>query len=490
MLTSPMTINRIIAFLLCLALLGVWFLPPPESHAQVSAQDACFARFQWNTDDPDTPYWQAPLPANLTGGIDLRSLPQAASPGPLAQGWGLFAYDRAMGTTGMHCLGGNLDARFSAVQADTIAVLLGQLPGSLQARDMRAITRELLSTDADPTGQDFAKPVRISREQGFKVEVGGFGTIIDEEFSRSHPAFEPTLAVRWADYRQARAAGVPLEDLQRWTGYDALQYYGSRNPTSEILDELLPPEHRGDGSRSPATTIGDTFTELVLDTNLESHVPSGPNAGTGWAIVEGTAGNLVVNALNDRVQRPADSGRDSYRMTDALSSDDHYAQANSFNGVNGGGGGRFSGVTVRVSSSAATYYSGQEHRASETADPYTIWKVVAGTPTELGTLTGTGDNADNLLRLEANGSALDLYGVDGTQLKISLTDTSITGNLHVGIAGDHTGTNRNIWDNFKGADLAAAPAAQIIVIDSITQFLSSQTWLPRSWAGLGQFAAP
>jgi hypothetical protein len=95
------------------------------------------------------------------------------------------------------------------------------------------------------------------------------------------------------------------------------------------------------------------------------------------------------------------------------------------------------------------------HRASDTADPYTIVKIVSGTYTELGSTSGTGDSAsNNILKLEVNGSDLDLYGNDGTELKVSVTDTSITGNLHAGISGSHTGSNRNQWNNFEAGDLS------------------------------------
>jgi hypothetical protein len=152
-------------------------------------------------------------------------------------------------------------------------------------------------------------------------------------------------------------------------------------------------------------------------------------------------------------------------MTDALSGDDHYAQASCTNAINGGG--RYTGVTARMSSSEATYYSGEIERQSEVVNPYQVFKTVTGTRTSLGTGAGGGDSANNnTLKLEVNGSDLDLYGVDGTQLKVSLTDTSITGNLYAGIVGSHSGANRNQWNNFKAADLApgGAPTRSSVVI--------------------------
>jgi hypothetical protein len=71
------------------------------------------------------------------------------------------------------------------------------------------------------------------------------------------------------------------------------------------------------------------------------------------------------------------------------------------------------------------------------------------------------------LKLEVNGSDLDLYGNDGTELKVSLTDTAITGNLYAGIVGSHSGSNRNQWDNFKAADLppgGGAAASRVVIV--------------------------
>lgn len=467
----------------------IGFQEQHKAEAQVVAQDICLARWIWNEDDLSQPFWEAPFVAQATGLLDLRSLLQMGKLGPTAEGWGLFAYDRAMGSTGMHCMGADLDAPITAAQADTIAVILGKRVGDFRSQNMRSLIKEIFTEEADPTGELFWKPALISRTKGFQIHLGGYGTIIQEDFSESHLSFQNTLAVRKVDYsRNARIPNtltgsardqwiqsfrtkqelkntITLTEteaklrwqgvLEGWTGYDMLQYLGKIDRSR--LTEFVPIEYLNGNEgthsvREPTTIKGDTFVEGV-DTNLESHTPTGPNAGTSWVLVEGVAGDLVVRAIQDDLNRIA--GR-SARMTDALSSDDHYTQAVCTNQINGGG--RYCGVTSRMSSSAVTYYSGEFERQSEVVQPYQIFKTVTGTRTSLGTLGATGDSANNnLLKLEVNVSNLDLYGVDATELKITLIDTSITGNLFAGLIGQHTGGSRIQWDNFEAADLALPP---------------------------------
>lgn len=455
-----------VAGLLFLFIATAIILPPGASEAappQQAAQDICLARWEWFTEpEPEgISYWRAPFVENATGSLDLRSNRQAGQPGPLALGWGLFAYDKPMGSTGMHCLGGDLDARLSAIQADTIALVLGKLAGDIQARSLRSLVKELFTEEADPTGETFWKPLRISRKNGFVVRLGGYDKpIIQEPFSTSHPAFQATLDVRWADYRRLRAlvqdklnsvdlrvreeGQKELEALRRWTGHDMLALYGRTG--SDLVDKLVPPEYLADGREQPRTTITDSFNradQAGLGTSSE-----------GWSWSEVTNQNDIVS---NQAQATVGNALNLSRADQDLSSDDHRAEFDII--AIGSNSASFIGPVARFSSSEATGYIAR--RFGTNSNSFALAKIVAGTITALGTPETT---ATTHPVIECNNSDISRY--DGVTLKETITDTSITGNLRTGII-QRTGAVPSGYqvDDFEAADLAAPATRRIVVIE-------------------------
>src|SRR3990167_10462731 len=64
---------------------------------------------------------------------------------------------------------------------------------------------------------------------------------------------------------------------------------------------------------------GDTFVEGA-DTALESHTPTGANAGTSWDVLV-TGGNIDVIAASDNAQELSSGNGNRYRMTNDLGFD-------------------------------------------------------------------------------------------------------------------------------------------------------------------------
>jgi hypothetical protein len=431
------------------AILPAYVAYPPAIDQQVTAQDLCFARWVWNDEDPNDPYWEAPFHA--IGALDLRSIPQMSQAGGKPEGWGLFSYDQPMESTGMHCLGGNLDTAMTPAQINTLAIILGKQMGDFKARNMRGLIKELLTEAGDPRGQSFWKPATISKKDGFHVLLGGYGTIIDEPFSLRHPAFQPTINVRWADYRRNRVRGLPVEMLQKWTGADAVTLFG-RNPTQHDLDLLLPPEYRGDGSRKPSTSISDTFTD-TNGTALDSHTPT-PSGGYTWTT---PTNGYTINA-SGQIHPDADDDNTAKAST-SLSSADHYSQVDVT--VTSGSGRKYGGPAIRYAAAAETFYMFRIH-VNDSSWANQIRKTEAGVSTVILSSTSTNYNATTVTAyLEVVGSTLDAK-VDDVSLGIGGTDTAITGNLQVGLTGRATTT---LEDNFMAADFAAPAARRIIRID-------------------------
>lgn len=447
-------IRRILPYLTLLTLvLGIWIAPNSSYAQSPTTQDVCLARWEWKSDDGgESSYWGWPFQANALGRLDLRSPAETALPGPRLGGWGLFSYDQPMGSTGMACYGADLDAGLRDTQVDTIALVIGLKMGDIQSRTMRSLIREVYTEEADPTGVIRWKPIRINRKNGFQVRLQGFGTILNEKFSESHSSFQPTLDVRWADYRRHKLQGTDRATLQRWNDYDSFNYFG-RKPDAAILDKLIPPEHRLDGSLPHRSIFGDTFVEVTSDTALTSHTPTGPNAGTGWASEAATG---TVQALNDLVLNDG-GGTSLHRMTDNLSSDDHYGEIFGQDFIGGSWTSRWWGAAARVATGATTAYIGGWDNSNAR-----IYYLAAGVYNLVATVAQTNDGANHTHRLEVSGSDLELF-IDTVSV-LTGSDGNLTGNLNAGFAGSQTGGNRLGWDDFEEADLAAPAARRIFRI--------------------------
>lgn len=245
--------------------------------AQRKGEDVCLARWEWYTGDPNGPYWRGPFMRNLTGSLDLRSIPQMGTPGPIARGWGLFAYDQPMGWTGMHCMGGDLDAAISKTQADTIALVLDKSMDSIEARTMRGLIEEVFTSDADPTGERFARPMRDD------IYLGGYGWIGEGQAvsKTSYPLMGPAYQL----------TDVIIRD--EFTGMANGEDIGGRTPSptntpGNAWIESGANEIEGDGSNqikanggSQSATI-DT-DEIDLYASVEFNAQGADNRGTVYA---------------------------------------------------------------------------------------------------------------------------------------------------------------------------------------------------------------
>lgn len=107
------------------------------------------------------------------------------------------------------------------------------------------------------------------------------------------------------------------------------------------------------------------------------------------------------------------------------------------------------GVTVRVSTSGATTWYLYE---VSSADRF-LYKAVAGTLTELGT-TPTGASANDVLRLEANGTTITPKRNGTTDTQVGAVTDSAIASGSAGIGGYNTaGTTDTRLDNWEGGNL-------------------------------------
>ena len=194
------------------------------------------------------------------------------------------------------------------------------------------------------------------------------------------------------------------------------------------------------------TTITETFN--TADSDI-----LGPNLS--WTELEGDI-DVVTNEA-----RTTGLTASAARAESALATDDHYVQADVL--LSGGAtGGRFVGVSARRRSDATnTYYW---FALDDDLDQVRVYRVVAGTATLLANpsfiiVMGT----SYLLKGQVNGSSLEVW-VDSVS-KATATDTNIVDNLYTEIRGRNNNAGQYArWDNFEAGDLAAAAAAQNLMM--------------------------
>jgi hypothetical protein len=189
--------------------------------------------------------------------------------------------------------------------------------------------------------------------------------------------------------------------------------------------------------------------------------------GANWDDRTGRYGIDTNRAVNE-----ADAGDDARYSASALSSDDHYSQATDMDSA----GSSSPGLTVRMSSSAATYYMARINGG----DHIRLFKRVAGSYTQLREESSITITYPLDFYFEFDGSNWDVQ-VD-TVSESTGTDTSITGETFAGLWSESTGdpVDPVYYGAWEAADLSAGatfPAAP----ENLTANAVSSSQVDLSW---------
>lgn len=385
------------------------------------------ARWLWNIDDPTTPHWSAPGTGSV-GCLDLRSIPQCAAPGPVAQGWGIFTYPTAQVISGALALGSNLDRILTNPQKNTIRNQLG-LPSALSANTLVDALWEVLTTQADPTGLLRCKPLMPTVRGNLELHLGGFSLIKSKPFAFGElegPVVRAALQEQYRRLRQEYPSDVYRQVLGGWC-----RKYRTTN-----YQLFLPDGVPDEGWLPPHTTITDNFNRADADALGTS--------AEGWSWTETLSDIDIVS--NAAAGGGAATQRDA-RAESSLSTDDHTTQGDCADGEVGGND---VGVLTRFLSTDRTFYWGfHQNGASLT---YRIFKMEAGTATALGSLSDTAPGSGAILdKLSSDGSTQEF--TSGGTVRVTVTDTAITANLRTGIK---LRASAQTIDNFQAADITVA----------------------------------
>lgn len=388
--------------------------------------------------------WVTPSPGITVGMLDVRTIPECSNRGsrfPSHTFIGLSQRDNNLdGYIGEF----DLESINIAISSRTIRAIESSLDmamGTITANTPADIITQILTDLADPTGLDGVKPlIPEDSKGGASIRFAGqtLSNVAVTSAWRNN-----VLDVLKSDFMHIKEA-----DLQRGSDHysrvlGALNRKYSRfGITAADIDPTVSP-------RSPRTRLGDTFTDTD-STSLESHTATGANGGFSWEFL-GDGGSNEWEIQSNQCERTGAAGRqaDSYcRADEDLSSPDQYAEIDVIELTNTGFGDQM-GAACRIEAGAGG--DSAYHAVLIGNGRCYLQKTVDDTLSDIGDFTTPGDTG--LVRCRARGSSVRAYH-EGV-LQVDEIDTSISGNVAVGLYGDNadSGAGTSVGDSWESADL-------------------------------------
>jgi hypothetical protein len=385
----------------------------------------------WVDTDPDgPPCWQPP--AGTVGMVDVRSIPDqsgAAVGADLSPAF--LAVDGALDSTWTFL--GSGDCREIATTGairNRWQAATGYRPSGGRVVDL---LWDQLTTGSDPSGDSAVKPLVPTSEGKLELWLPGHSLIKSEPFAwgvHGHTSRLRDLLLIDCEglFQQVDAGLMEVDQVRRILG-GWLRKYGL--PDAQWRS-LVPPHRQSEipGPLPPATTYSESF-----DGGFD----------LTWTDVEGDLAS--VSNQGDP------TGTTESRAEHALSSDDHYAEADLI-----GDTGTYSAVTCRHASAAVTYYMYNEYAAKSR-----LYKCVTGGYTQLDQTSGAGTLTFEM-QVQTDGSTITGYRDDVE--RHSETDTAITGNTRCGLRFSTPAAATRV-DNFVCADLAAGTSYDRTTSDTL-----------------------
>lgn len=393
----------------------------------------------WAVDAQSNGQWQRP--SNAIAAIDLRTMSQQGSPGPTANGFGLFATTGTLSSPYVAMGQGNDMATVNVTNTmrNNWESRLGYRP---VGTNLAAILWDQLTAGSDPSGAAGPKPLMPGHDNQLELRLGVYRRTEGFRFGvHSHTA--KVEAVHQAAYRTVHDDAVakrvpddlPGKVLDMW-----VEKYGISKADKATWERLVPSDLRSTATLVPhATTITENFNGTDSDTVCAQL--SCTEVDGDWDLVSNKA-RLVSNFGSTMRDVRADSD---------LSSVDHYSQI-----VADNESGTVSYVATRFASAAETFYYYGIDLNHPASGEWEIGKVVTGTKTALSTVGSVDTSgAPATLYGQSNGSSLELK-VGGVS-KTTVTDSAITTGTRCGVVGyDPAGVTGPEFDDLTCADLAAA----------------------------------
>jgi hypothetical protein len=375
-------------------------------------------------------------PAGIIGAIDLGTIPEMGAGGKERKGC-LCWTDENVALGSEYDLLGTGDVREIKRTAKIQSVFrntIGSAPAGDKLHDM---ILDCMIDGSDPDGLTAPKSIVPDADGWIELMLPGHGKVKSERFewgrNRHTAKLRRMLRAEFSQIMGDAESGKLKDKQHHRRVLDALcEKYGVTE-----WREFVPTARQKDvpGRLQHETSISESFDKADSST-------LGPDLT--WTEVNGDW-SVVSNAA--RV--PGISTYCSARAESDLSSADHEAQIDAITSTDTGTQFTQLGPSARFSPSAGTYYSATLYKFGNSLS---LQKVVSNTQTNLASQSITVALPESY-KIKCSGSAITSHQA-GVQ-RLSVTDTSITGNLRCGING-FTLSGVGVIDNLLASDLASS----------------------------------
>ena len=363
--------------------------------------------------------------------LDLRPLPEQAKQ-EQSGGWGFFAWNGGGDPPSDVISLGEGDCRTlqpTTSQRDELRIRLG-LSANPQGATLVDVMGDVLGSLSDPTGQTGPKPLMPIAGIGYEIHLASHSRVWQLDYDpRETLAANPkgrankVRDVIRATIAEARRNGGPelaakvLGHVLQRHGYTRQEVEeGASGKRAEWARLIRPADLAAMGGatfrpKRPATSYSESFNTADSDT-------LGPDLT--WSEVIGD-----VDVVSNRASTST-TGFAEARAQHDVSSADHYAQVQIYQTSTSVGDNHLAAPCARFASSARTFYS-----FAWFYNGLFLYKTVAGSYTIIGSVSETPAALPATWRVDCSGSTI--RGLQNGTQKVSVTDTSITGNTRGGL---------------------------------------------------------
>lgn len=359
--------------------------------------------------------------------LDLRPLSEQAKLGQSA-GWGFFAWPGNRPGDAIDLGSGDCrEIQPTTAQRDELRIKLG-LSANPDGTMLVDCLADVLGDKSDPTGATGPKPI-LPSEGSYEIHLPGHSRVWallydGAEILSANPRGRANKVrdVIRSDMRAAIDAGGPelaakvLGHVLRRHGYsDAEVNAGAPGRRAEWARLFRPADLQragGNGFRPkrPRTSYSESFNKSDSDT-------LGPDLT--WAEVTGD-----IDVVSNRASTST-TGFAEARAEHDVSSADHFGQVQIYQTSTSGGDNHLAAPCARFAAAARTFYS-----FAWFATGLFLYKTVAGAYSIIGSVSETPAALPATWKVDCSGSTI--RGLQNGTQKVSVTDTSITGNTRGG----------------------------------------------------------
>lgn len=319
---------------------------------------------------------------------------------------------------------------------------------------------------SDPRGLDNVRPVKPRSFRSAQVRIEGFPIRRSVDLA-TDLHFRAGLRQIYLDWKAQEDAGrIPAGHRLKCLDYWMRERYASRVPR----EFFLPPQHSGDQPVLHDTSVSDDFNRA-----------NSTSLGASWTEWD-VAGDGYVQIVSNEILLAGHSSQ--YKLggahhTTSLSTDEQEATLD-FRSWNGTGVGIWAGPTLRAATGSpynSVHYEGVIYwpGSGTTYTLYIIRRDANGTGTTLATST-TFTSAPAGTTLTFRVLSDDSFTLDFGAIKsvTASTDTTLNGNLKVGMMGYGGFTRYVTMDNYTAQDYTP-PAPEIRVEHDATGIADGET---------------